>query len=76
MEHLVLPNDRLMLLFTPPFDKTPRNPGYIKGYMPGIRENGGQYTHAATWTAWAFAKLGDEKASQCFIRCTKPYLSI
>ena len=61
MEHLVLPNDRLMLLFTPPFDKTTHNPGYIKGYMPGIRENGGQYTHAATWTAWAFAKLGDGK---------------
>ncbi len=61
MEHLVLPNDRLMLLFTPPFDKTTHNPGYIKGYMPGIRENGGQYTHAATWTAWAFARLGDGK---------------
>ena len=38
-----------------------RNPGYIKGYLPGIRENGGQYTHAATWTAWAFARLGDGK---------------
>jgi cyclic beta-1,2-glucan glucanotransferase len=46
------------LLFTPPFDRTARNPGYIKGYVPGIRENGGQYTHAATWVAWAFAALG------------------
>jgi cellobiose phosphorylase len=47
------------LLFTPPFDKTPRDPGYIKGYPPGIRENGGQYTHAALWAVWAFAELGD-----------------
>jgi cyclic beta-1,2-glucan synthetase len=57
--HLVRPENRLSLLFTPPFDQTPHNPGYIKGYLPGIRENGGQYTHAATWTAWAFAALGD-----------------
>ena len=72
MEHLVLPNDRLMLLFTPPFDKTPRNPGYIKGYMPGIRENGGQYTHAATWTAWAFAKLGDGKQAGALFDVLNP----
>ena len=58
-ERLIRPHDRLSLLFTPPFDKTPLDPGYIKGYIPGIRENGGQYTHAATWTAWAFAKMGD-----------------
>lgn len=50
-----------MPLFTLPFDKTPLDPGYIKGYLPGIRENGGQYTHAATWTAWAFAHLGEGK---------------
>ena len=55
---LVRPEDGLLLLFTPPFDKTPRDPGYIKGYLPGIRENGGQYTHAALWSAWAFAELG------------------
>lgn len=61
LERLVLPQDRLCLLFTPPFDKTEHDPGYIKGYHPGIRENGGQYTHAATWAAWAFAQLGDGK---------------
>ena len=61
LEQLVLPQDRLSLLFTPPFDKTEHDPGYIKGYFPGIRENGGQYTHAAIWTAWAFAQLGDGK---------------
>jgi cyclic beta-1,2-glucan synthetase len=61
IEHLVRPQDRLALLFTPPFDKTPLDPGYIKGYLPGTRENGGQYTHAATWTAWAFTMLGEGK---------------
>ncbi len=55
----------LALLFTPPFDRTPLDPGYIKGYPPGIRENGGQYTHAAAWSAIAFATLGqgDKAAS-------------
>jgi cyclic beta-1,2-glucan synthetase len=48
----------LVLLFTPPFDHIPHDPGYIKGYPPGIRENGGQYTHAATWTVIAQAMLG------------------
>ena len=57
-ERLVLSEERLLLLFTPPFDKTSRDPGYIKGYLPGIRENGGQYTHAALWTIWAYAELG------------------
>jgi cyclic beta-1,2-glucan synthetase len=61
LDRLVLPQDRLTLLFTPPFDKSEHDPGYIKGYLPGIRENGGQYTHAAIWTAWAFAQLGDGK---------------
>ncbi len=61
LERLVLTQDRLSLLFTPAFDKTEHDPGYIKGYLPGIRENGGQYTHAAVWTAWAFAQLGDGK---------------
>ena len=59
VDRLVRPHDRLILLFTPPFDKTPHDPGYIKGYLPGTRENGGQYTHAAIWGAWAFASLGD-----------------
>jgi cyclic beta-1,2-glucan synthetase len=53
-EWLVKTDDRLILLFAPPFDKTPRDPGYIKGYPPGIRENGGQYTHAALWAVWAY----------------------
>jgi cyclic beta-1,2-glucan synthetase len=57
-EHLVNDKDELVQLLTPPFDKTPRSPGYIKGYPPGIRENGGQYTHAALWVIWAFAELG------------------
>jgi cyclic beta-1,2-glucan synthetase len=57
-ERLVRTSQRLVLLFTPPFDKTLRDPGYIKGYPPGVRENGGQYTHAALWSAWAFLGLG------------------
>jgi cyclic beta-1,2-glucan synthetase len=61
LDRLVIPEHRLSLLFTPPFDKIERDPGYIKGYLPGIRENGGQYTHAAIWTAWAFAHQGDGK---------------
>lgn len=61
LDRLVHPKDRLALLLTPAFDQTKRDPGYIKGYLPGTRENGGQYTHAATWTAWAFAALGDGK---------------
>jgi cyclic beta-1,2-glucan synthetase len=55
---LVKPTEQMILLLAPPFDKSMRDPGYIKGYPPGVRENGGQYTHAAIWTAWAFAKLG------------------
>ena len=47
-----------MLLLTPPFDRGAKDPGYIKGYLPGIRENGGQYTHAAVWTIMALAELG------------------
>ena len=58
-EHLIRRADGLVLLFTPPFDRTPLDPGYIKGYPPGIRENGGQYTHAAIWSMIAFAMLGD-----------------
>jgi cyclic beta-1,2-glucan synthetase len=58
-ERLVRRSDGLILLLAPPFDKTPREPGYIKGYVPGVRENGGQYTHAAAWAAIAFAALGD-----------------
>ena len=57
----------LALLFAPPFDRTPLDPGYIKGYPPGMRENGGQYTHAATWSVIAFALLGQaDKAAELF----------
>ena len=64
---LVDPGDQLMLLLKPPFDKTPRSPGYIKGYPPGIRENGGQYSHAAMWAIWAFADLGQgDRAHELF----------
>ncbi|MET0497820.1 MAG: glucoamylase family protein [Steroidobacteraceae bacterium] len=66
-EQLIRHDDGLALLFTPPFDKTPLDPGYVKGYPPGLRENGGQYTHAATWSVIAFAKLGQgEKAAALF----------
>jgi cyclic beta-1,2-glucan synthetase len=65
--NLVRRDDGLVLLFTPPFDKTSRDPGYIKGYPPGLRENGGQYTHAAIWSVIAFAMLGDgDKAGELF----------
>jgi cyclic beta-1,2-glucan synthetase len=57
--YLVRRDDGIVLLFEPPFDMPDRDPGYIKGYPPGIRENGGQYTHAATWVALAFAMQGD-----------------
>ena len=58
-ERLIDEEANLALLFAPPFDKTELEPGYIKGYPPGIRENGGQYTHAAAWTAIALAEMGD-----------------
>ena len=58
---LVRRDHALIQLLDPPFDKTPLDPGYIKGYVPGVRENGGQYTHAAIWTAMAFARLGDHQ---------------
>jgi len=57
-EHLLQKQDRLIRLFTPPFNETENDPGYIKGYPPGIRENGGQYTHAAIWAVWALTELG------------------
>lgn len=55
---LILEDEQLALLFSPPFDRTPLDPGYIKAYPPGIRENGGQYSHAAAWSVMAFAALG------------------
>jgi cellobiose phosphorylase len=58
---LVRRDQRLVQLLDPPFDKSDLDPGYIKGYVPGVRENGGQYTHAAIWAAMAFAQLGDSQ---------------
>jgi cellobiose phosphorylase len=66
-ERLVRDADGLILLFTPPFDRGYLEPGYIKGYVPGIRENGGQYTHAATWVVLATALLGQgQRAAELF----------
>ena len=58
---LVRRDAALIQLLDPPFDTSELNPGYIRGYVPGVRENGGQYTHAAVWTAMAFARLGDSE---------------
>ena len=66
-QRLVRRDAGLIQLFDPPFDKSALNPGYIKGYIPGVRENGGQYTHAAIWTAMAFAIMGEsERAWELF----------
>ena len=66
-EYLVRRGDSLVLLFTPPFDHPARDPGYVQGYLPGVRENGGQYTHAALWAVLAFATLGEgDKAGELF----------
>jgi cyclic beta-1,2-glucan synthetase len=64
---LVNRSDGLVRLFTPPFDRTAHDPGYIKAYPPGLRENGGQYTHAAMWVTLAFAMLGEgDRAAELF----------
>ncbi len=66
-KYLVLHDDKIAVLFTPPFNRTPMNPGYIRGYPPGIRENGGQYTHGATWSIFACALLGQgDRAGELF----------
>jgi len=66
-QYLVRRGDGLIILFTPPFDKSKLDPGYIKGYVPGVRENGGQYTHAAAWAIMGFAALGQgDKATELF----------
>jgi cyclic beta-1,2-glucan synthetase len=66
-EQLIRRDAGLALLFAPPFDQTPLEPGYVKGYPPGIRENGGQYTHAAAWSVIALTKLGEgDKAAELF----------
>jgi cyclic beta-1,2-glucan synthetase len=72
VERLLRQDDHLLLLLAPPFDRTPRDPGYIKGYPPGIRENGGQYTHAAIWAIYAFAQLGDGDRAGALFRLLNP----
>jgi cyclic beta-1,2-glucan synthetase len=65
--HLVREDARLLMLLTPPFDHTKNDPGYIKGYLPGVRENGAQYTHAGLWSVLATALLGDgDRAFELF----------
>ena len=69
---LVKKEDGLIQLFTPPFDKSALNPGYIKGYVPGVRENGGQYTHAAIWLVMAFAASGDKATTWELLQMINP----
>jgi cyclic beta-1,2-glucan synthetase len=71
-EHLVRRNDGLILLFTPPFDGASPDPGYVSGYLPGVRENGGQYTHAAAWVVRAFAELGDGDTATALFALLNP----
>ena len=71
-ERLVRRDYGLVQLLDPPFDDGVLNPGYIRGYVPGVRENGGQYTHAAIWTAMAFAKLGDSARAWELLRMINP----
>lgn len=69
---LVRPAERLALLFTPPFDQGVHDPGYIRGYPPGVRENGGQYSHAAMWAILAFAKLGEADKAHALFALVNP----
>ncbi|HSN61843.1 MAG TPA: protein ndvB, partial [Ferruginibacter sp.] len=71
-QFLVQQEDGMIQLFTPPFDKSSMNPGYIKGYVPGVRENGGQYTHAAIWLVMAFAAIGDNKRTWELLQMINP----
>jgi cellobiose phosphorylase len=70
--HLVRRDIGVIQLFEPSFDKSHQNPGYIKGYVPGVRENGGQYTHAAVWTVMAFAAAGDNDRAWELFRLINP----
>ena len=74
MRRLVRRDMRLVQLLDPPFDKSPLEPGYIKGYVPGVRENGGQYTHAAIWTAMAFALADDTSRAWELFNLINPLL--
>ena len=71
-QHLVLRDEGLALLFTPPFDQSASDPGYIQGYPPGLRENGGQYTHAAMWAILAFAQLGEGEKAHALLSLVNP----
>ncbi|MEQ1636321.1 MAG: glucoamylase family protein [Methylococcales bacterium] len=71
-EYLVRQGDGLLLLFTPPFDKIEHDPGYVKSYPPGVRENGGQYTHAAIWSVIAYAMLGEGDQAAELLRMLNP----
>ena len=72
-EKLVREDARLIMLLTPPFDHTEHDPGYIKGYLPGVRENGAQYTHAALWAALATARLGDGDRAMHLLDMLNPF---
>lgn len=71
-QRLVRRDKNIIQLLDPPFDKSALEPGYIKGYIPGVRENGGQYTHAAIWTTMAFALLGDSERAWEFFAMLNP----
>ncbi len=71
-DHLVREDEGLVLLFHPPFDQSEPSPGYIKGYPPGVRENGGQYTHAAIWMAMAMARRGEGTRAAKILRMINP----
>ena len=71
-QHLVLHEEGVVLLFEPPFETSNPSPGYIKGYPPGVRENGGQYTHAALWMAMAMARSGDGDRAVQLLRMLNP----
>lgn len=70
--HLVNRQKQLIQLLDPPFDKSDPDPGYIRGYVPGVRENGGQYTHAAIWTVMAYAKLGNQALTWELLQLINP----
>ncbi len=73
-DQLVREADRLVLLFWPPFDTAPHDPGYVRAYPPGVRENGGQYTHAATWLGFAHAALDEGDGAERIFRLLNPVL--
>src|SRR6185436_10544366 len=71
-QYLIRRGDGLITLFTPPFDRSKLDPGYVKGYVPGVRENGGQYTHAALWSVIAFTLLGEGDKAAALLAMLNP----